>query len=104
LASRISLSYWSRNGWLVRCRTSAAEIPALLGVVERDLADSASDRLSSDWSLNIAYNAALLAATAALAASGYRATRDQHHFRVIQSLRFTIGSQQKLVDRFDAFR
>jgi len=39
----------------------------------------------------IAYNAALQAATAALAAAGYRATRDQHHDRVIQSLRETVG-------------
>jgi len=100
----MSLTDWSRNGWLVPHRTSPGEIADLLAVVERDLADSASDRLSADWTLAIAYNAALQAATVALAASGYRASRDQHHYRVVQSLRFTIGSDQKLVDRFDAFR
>lgn len=76
----------------------------LLDVVERDLSDSAAEGLSSDWRLNIAYNAALQAATAALAAAGYRATRDQHHYRVIQSLRETIGADAQLVTAFDAFR
>jgi len=47
--------------------------------------------LTADWRLNIAYNAALQAATAALAASGYRAAREAHHLRVMKSLEFTIG-------------
>lgn len=54
--------------------------------------------------MNIAYNAALQAATAALAAAGYRAVRDQHHYRVIQSLRETLGSDTKTINTFDAFR
>jgi len=41
----------------------------LLGVVERDLADGATEGLSADGRMNIAYNAALQAATAALAAT-----------------------------------
>jgi hypothetical protein len=73
-------------------------------VVERDLADSAADALSADWRMNIAYNAALQAATAALAAAGYRASRDQHHHRVIQSLRETIQAETRTVNTFDAFR
>ena len=44
------------------------------------------------------------AATAALAAAGYRASRDQHHYRVIQSLRETIGADVALVNLLDAFR
>jgi len=54
--------------------------------------------------MNIAYNAALQAATAALAASGYRASRDSHHYRVIQSLRETLGTEVAVVTTFDAFR
>lgn len=54
--------------------------------------------------MNIAYNAALQAASAALAASGYRATRDQHHFRIIQSLGETVGADPKDIAVFDAFR
>jgi hypothetical protein len=54
--------------------------------------------------MNIAYNAALQAATVALAAAGYRAARDAHHYRVIQSLRETIGVDAGVVATFDAFR
>ena len=100
----MSLSDWVRNGWLTTHTTSPAEIRDLLDVVERDLLDSATEGLSADWRLNIAYNAALQAATAALAAAGYRATRDQHHYRIIQSLGETIGADARLVTAFDAFR
>ena len=60
--------------------------------------------LSADWQLNIAYNAALQLATAALAASGYRASRESHHYRVIQSLTHTLGADVKLVAQLDGFR
>jgi len=85
-------------------QTSPNEIRDLLQVVERDLADSASKGFSADWRLNIAYNAALQAATAALAAAGYRASRDSHHYRVIPSLRETVGTNSSAVATFDAFR
>lgn len=100
----MSLSDWERNGWLVAHRSSANEVRDLLAVVERDLADSAAEGLSADWRQNIAYNAALQAATVALAAAGYRASRDQHHYRVIQSLRETIGADAATVNALDAFR
>jgi hypothetical protein len=73
-------------------------------VVERDLVDSGREGLSADWRMAIAYNAALQAATAALAAAGYRASRDQHHYRVIQSLRETIRADASLVNTLDTFR
>jgi hypothetical protein len=60
--------------------------------------------LSDDWRLNIAYNAALQLATAALAASGFRAAREAHHYRIIQSLAFTIGTDAATVHQLDAFR
>jgi cell fate (sporulation/competence/biofilm development) regulator YlbF (YheA/YmcA/DUF963 family) len=100
----MSLSDWERNGWLTKHQTSPNEVRDLLQVVERDLADSASKGLSADWRLNIAYNAALQAATAALAAAGYRASRDSHHYRVIHSLRETVGTDASAVATFDAFR
>lgn len=100
----MSLTDWQKNGWLTSHRTSAREIADLLAVVERDLADSAAEGVSADWRMNIAYNAALQAATVALSASGYRASRDQHHFRVIQSLRETLGADANVVATFDAFR
>ena len=100
----MSLSDWQKNGWLTPHVTSAREIADLFAVVERDLDDSAVEGVSADWRMNIAYNAGLQAATAALAASGYRASRDQHHVRVIQSLRETIGASAELIATFDAFR
>ena len=89
---------------MIEHQTSAGEIRELFAVVERDLADSATEPLSADWRMNIAYNAALQAANAALAAAGYRASRDRHHFRIIQSLRETIGAPAQLVTALDAFR
>jgi len=100
----MSLDDWLNNGWLVRHTTSPQEIVDLLGVADRDLADCQSEDLSTDWRMNIAYNAALQAATAALAAEGFRATRGLHHYRVIQSLANTIGADTKLITEFDKFR
>lgn len=98
------LESWLKNGWLIEHKSSPAEISELLALVERDLSDCRIQDLSADWTLNIAYNAALQAATAALAASGYRASRESHHYRVIQSLSLTIGADQNLVRQFDMFR
>jgi hypothetical protein len=100
----MSLSDWLRNGWLVEHRTSPREIADLLQVADRDLADCVAQGLSPDWKLNIAYNAALQAATAVLAAAGYRAAREAHHYRIIQSLSYTLDADRRLIARFDAFR
>lgn len=35
---------------------------------------------------------------------GYRATRDNHHHRVLQSLEFTIAAGRKFTDTLDGFR
>lgn len=95
---------WLRNAWVTAHKSSAQEIKGLLALVERDLRDCRSSELSADWRFNIAYNAALQAATAALAAAGYGAARDVHHYRVIQLLAFTIGAAPKTVRQLDAFR
>jgi hypothetical protein len=54
--------------------------------------------------LSIAYNAALQVATAALSACGFRAGRDAHHHRVIQSLRYTVSADSSLINQFDQYR
>lgn len=100
----MSLRDWLKNGWLTEHTSSADEIGNLLGVADRDLADAKTRGLSADWSLGIAYNAALQASTAALAAAGYRAGRESHHYRTIQSLAHTIGANPDLVGQLDAFR
>ena len=100
----MSLQSWLDNGWLVKHQSSLQEISDLLAVADRDLRDSQTPGLSADWKLNIAYNAALQAATAALAACGCRAARESHHYYTIQSLAYTIGASPGLVTQFDRFR
>ena len=100
----MSLQDWLKNAWVTAHKSSAHEIKGLLALVERDLHDCRTSELSADWRFNIAYNAALQAATAALAAAGYRAARDAHHYRVIQSLSLTIGAASGTVRQLDAFR
>ena len=100
----MSLKNWRDNGWLTDHKTSPQEIEDLLAVAERDLKDSSAASLSPDWQLAIAYNAALQAATAALYASGYRAGREAHHYRIIQSLAHTIQAKQNLINQLDKFR
>jgi len=100
----MSLQSWLQNSWLVGHQTSAQEIADPFRISDRDLAASQTEALPADWRLAISYNAALQAATAALAAAGYRVSRDNHHYRVIQSLGFTIAPGRRVIDTFDAFR
>ena len=101
----MSLQSWLQNSWLVQHTSSADEIKNLLAISDRDHAACQVKQLPADWRCAIAYNAALQAATAALAAAaGYRATRDNHHYRVIQSLEFTTAPSRKFIDTLDGFR
>ncbi|MDH7513044.1 MAG: hypothetical protein QHH14_08870 [Clostridiales bacterium] len=100
----MSLGDWLRNGWLVEHETSPQEIIELLRIADRDLRECQAAGLSPDWRLAIAYNSALGSATAALSAAGYRATRDGHHYRIIQSLAYTIGAGADMIARLDGFR
>jgi len=100
----MSLRGWVQYGWLTEHQSSREEIKNLLGVVDRDLKECQAKGLSADWRFAIAYNAALQAATAALAAAGYHSTRDSHHYRVFQSLEYTVKAEPKPIYRFDALR
>jgi len=100
----MSLRDWHQNSWLVTHQTSREEIADLFKLADRDLGDCLSPGLSPEWKLNIAYNAALQLATAALSVCGYRATRDSHHYRVIQSLSHTIKADKALIAQLDQFR
>jgi uncharacterized protein (UPF0332 family) len=101
----MSLSDWQKNGWLRAHQATRQEIVDLLGLAERDLKSAKLKGLDEDWRFNIAYNAALQTATAALVACGYTVPKgDSHHFRVIGSLAFTVGLEKKLVERLDGYR
>jgi hypothetical protein len=79
----LSFADWVNNGWLVAHKSSRQEISNLLGIVARDLKDSQAKDVS---------------------AAGYRASRESHHYRVIQSLELTVGKDAKFIRAFDAFR
>lgn len=101
----MSLQSWLADGLLVAHRTTRQEITDLLDLVRQDLSQCRTQGLSPDWSLNIAYSAILQAATAALAAAGYRApTGEGHHYVVLQSLAHTIGLDPGSVRNLDALR
>ena len=95
-----TLDGWVSSGALQRHASSPQEVADLLAVVERDLADSQTPGLSADWRLNIAYNAALQAAKLALAAAGYRVAGSEKgiHYRLIESLRYTVEAPGADVD------
>jgi len=70
----MSLEDWQKFGWLKAHKTNRTRSqnfwpsPIVIGSVE-------DPGLHNDWGFNIAYNAALQIATAALAARGYQAER-----------------------------
>jgi len=98
------LNDWLEEGALTRHRATREEIAGLLALADRDLQQCRAEGLGPDWRLAIAYNAALQCATAALAAAGYRAAREAHHYRVIQSLEYTPGWDTDAVSALDTFR
>ena len=101
----MTLADWLNSGWLKAHTTSAAEVTALLEKVERDIAEAGKSEISADWRLAIAYNACLGCATVALRVSGYRAPEgDGHHYRTIESLRFTLKPEAGLIPTLHAFR
>ena len=100
----MSLTDWLNQGLLAKHKPQRREIMELLRIVERDLAQCRLMGLDRDWQLGIAYNAALQLATAALLACGYRTKGEAHHYRVIQSLAYTIDLEPELIDQLDGFR
>jgi hypothetical protein len=100
----MSLTDWLAKGWLVKHQPDQREIRELLAIADRDIADAQVENLSADTRLSVAYNAALQLAMAALTSCGYRPGREGHHYRAIQSLRFTVGAKTGLVDQLDGFR
>jgi hypothetical protein len=100
----MSLDLYLRNGWIQTHATSPAEIAQLLAIADRDIAQSQTAGLGAEWSFDIAYNASLQLAVAALAASGYQAERQNKHQRTIECLAFTLRLNPKDVDLLDRCR
>jgi uncharacterized protein (UPF0332 family) len=100
----MSLQSWLDNHWLRAHEPSPREIANLLAIADRDIHDSQSTQISPGWRLDIAYNAILQCATAALAAAGYQAERQNKHMRTIHSLAFTLGLDAGTLSTLDKFR
>ena len=96
----MSLEKWLEYGWLRREPSSANEIKALQGIVQRSLDDSKVEAISADLRFVASFTAALTAATIALRAAGYRTvTQTGHHAKIIESLELTIQADSKLIQK-----
>ena len=101
----MSLTQWQANGWLKPHVPTVQAIANQFALAARDLRDCKAKGLSDDWKFNIAYNAALQLANAALNAAGFEVGKGESgHFRAIHSLEFTIGVAPAEVRQLDGFR
>lgn len=91
----MSLQNWHKNGWVRPHATNRQQIADLLAIVDRDLADARTARLSLDWQFGIAYNAALKLCTILLYAEGYRPEKNLAHYRTLQALPMILGAGRK---------
>jgi len=92
------------EGRLKSHKTNRKEIEQLFAVFERDIADAQAAGLSADRRFATAYNAALMATRAALAACGYRTSGEGGHYWTIQSLAFTLKLDAKTISKLNKFR
>ncbi len=100
----MSLEDWLNESRLKTHKSSQKEIEQFFAVFERDIADARAEALSADRRFATAYNAALMVARAALAASGYRTSGEGSHYWTIQSLAFTLQLDDKTIKKFNKFR
>jgi HEPN domain-containing protein len=100
----MSLKLWLEKGWLKEHKPTSREIAELLAVADRSLKDCQVAGLSSEGKLDMAHNAALQSSAAALAAAGYRASREAYHYYVIQSLSFTLQLEGRIIRRLNKLR
>jgi hypothetical protein len=93
----MSLQNWLQKRHLIKHEATVAEIRSLLGVIDRELADSAVVGLSDEGRFTHAYDAGLLLCKLALHASGFELQKriPGHHSYWINSLEFTIGKEQR---------
>ncbi|MBI4513537.1 MAG: hypothetical protein HY702_05445 [Gemmatimonadetes bacterium] len=95
----MSLEQWLQSGWLTRHQAFPREVAALLAAAADDLANAEKD-ISPAWRFAIAYNAALRLCSVALSAAGYRAAREQKHYRTIAALPLVLGPEARELAEF----
>jgi uncharacterized protein (UPF0332 family) len=101
---RMSFNLWLERDWVKKHKPTSGEIAELLAVADRDLKDSQVSGLSNEARLDMAHNAAVQAAAAALAAAGYRASRQGYHYYVIESLSLTLELEASAVRTLQKLR
>jgi hypothetical protein len=91
---------------LEKINPDAAAIKRLLAAAERNIADAHVMAISSENRFDVAYKAIMQLANAALQANGYRTltSKPGHHMTMIQTLKLTIGLDNKTVIVLDALR
>lgn len=100
----MSLQDWLAEGRLKSHTTSNSELRQIFAVYQRDMTDAQMEELSDDRRFATAYNAALMIARAALAASGYQTDGAGNHYWTIQSLTFTLKLDTRTINKFNKFR
>jgi len=102
----MSLEQWVVNSWLRKVKPSTYHLANLLAIANRELSDGALDGMSIDGRFTHAYDAVRALAEAALHASGHEVPKgQQHHERIIESLRLTLPQDAAGdVDYFDRCR
>jgi hypothetical protein len=100
----MTLQRYLENSWVRKHETSPQEIADLLAIADRDIQQSQTPGLGPEWRFSIAYNAMLQLATAALAAAGFQAERQNKHQRTIECLAFTVGLERSVIDFWDVCR
>jgi hypothetical protein len=92
----MSLQQWLKNTWLKSHQTTPEEIGKLWAMVDRNLADAASDTISVDNQYNLAYRAALMLCAILLQAEGYVSGKGQgSHIRPINALPLILGEAHR---------
>jgi len=100
----MTLQDWLNSFWIAEHETTAVEIRELLGLCDRDLARCRLPGVDEDCRLMSGYNAALQIAIAALAVAGYRVRSEAHHFRALQSLKYTLAVENSTIHALEGFR
>lgn len=102
----MTLEQWFDSAWITKTTPSRLEVPNLLGIAEREIADASLQGMSADGVLEHAYGAVRTLCQAALHASGYSVPKAQRpHERALESLKFTLGEEwADEADYFDRCR
>ena len=101
----MSLENFARAASSIPRQPKPADLASARAIMRRDLAVAIGVDSDQDWRFNIAYNALLKVAEAALAAEGFETARTGNkHERSIETLRHTLGLDVGTVQQIQAFR